>query len=237
MSNAVYAQLARQAGLMKEMQVVANNLANASTTGYKSDRAIFTEFLSRTEAGASPLSMGSLGGHAFDLEQGGMRFTGGELDLAIQGDGFFALDTPRGQRLTRAGHFQLSQQGELIDDLGNKVLDPGGQPITIPEDATTIAIVGDGTISVDGQPFGQIGVVQPNGELQKDVDTQFIAEGGFAAIEEPRVLQGALEQSNVTPVLEVARMIEVQRAYEAGQSLIEKEDERVSKFISAVRNF
>ncbi|MEM5518853.1 flagellar hook-basal body complex protein [Henriciella sp. AS95] len=235
MSNAVYAALARQTGLMNEMQVVANNLANASTTGYKSDRAIFAEFVSRAGQNMPELSMGGLAGHAFDLEQGGLRFTGGKFDLAIQGDGYFLVETPKGQMLSRAGHFQLNEQAELIDSAGNKVLNAGGGAITVPEDARIISIAGDGTISADGLIVDQVGVVVPNGELMRESNTMFSAAGGFAQAEEPIVVQGALEQSNVEPVLEVARMIEVQRAYEAGQALIEREDERIAKFISTLR--
>ena len=87
MSNAIYAALARQTGLMNEMQVVANNIANASTTGYKSDRAVFAEFIAGGRNNLSDLSMGSLAGHSFNMEQGGLRMTGGRLDLAVQGDG------------------------------------------------------------------------------------------------------------------------------------------------------
>lgn len=237
MSNAIYAALARQTGLMNEMQVVANNIANASTTGYKSDRAVFAEFIAGGRNNLSDLSMGSLAGHSFNMEQGGLRVTGGRLDLAVQGEGFFLVETPQGQMLTRAGHFQLNEQGEVIDSAGNRVLTAGGGPIAIPEEATNFMIAADGTISANGAILGQIGVVVPTGPLQRSSGTMFTAPDGYAPAETPGVLQGALEQSNVSPVLEVARLIEVQRAYEAGQSLIEREDDRISKFISTLRQF
>ena len=235
MSNAIYAALARQTGLMNEMQAVANNLANSSTTGYKSDRAIFAEFLSRVGGDLDDLSMGGLAAHAFDLEQGGLRFTGGKFDLAIQGEGFFLVETPQGQMLSRAGHFQLNAESELVDSAGNKILNAGGSAITIPEEARILSIGPDGTISADGQIVDQVGVVIPNGQLERSGNTTFLAPDGFQQAEEPVVVQGALEQSNVSPVLEVSRMIEVQRAYEAGQALIEREDERISRFISTLR--
>lgn len=235
MSNAVYAALTRQSGLMQEMQVVANNLANSSTTGYKSDRAIFAEFLAGSGAASEKLSMGGVAAHNFDLEQGDIKFTGGRFDLAIQGEGFFMVDTPAGMRLTRAGHFQLSAESRLIDGQGNPVLNPAGGAILIPEDAEQVSIAGDGSISVDGELFGQVGVVRPGGQMTRDGNASFVSEDGFEPIEEPRLLQGALEQSNVSPVLEVARMIEVQRAYEAGQAMLEKEDQRLSKFITTLR--
>ena len=242
MSNAIYAMLARQQGLMQEMQVVANNLANSSTTGYKSDRAIFGEFLVSTGSQSSSLSMGGLAGHNFALEQGPLKVTGGELDLAIQGDGFFLVNTEQGQRLTRAGHFQVSSEGQLVDMNGNALLGAGGAPITIPQTASQINVSADGTISVssgDGLPpeeAGQIGVVAADGTLLRDSNSYFSAPDGYAPVEGAEIVQGALEQSNVSPVLEVARMIEVQRAYEAGQTLFEREDQRVSQIISTIRN-
>lgn len=236
MSNSIYATLSRQDGLLKELQVVANNIANTNTTGYKTDRAIFAEYLVSTGDQTPSLSMGALAGHTFDLTQGTVKFTGGQFDLAIQGEGFFALQTPAGERLTRAGAFQLSSTGELITPDGANVLDSGNTPIQIPPEAATISIAGDGSISADGELLGQIGVFRANGQLQRDTDTRFTAEGGIEAIENANVLQGAVEQSNVSPVLEMARMIEVQRAYEAGQNVLEQEHQRITQFISTVGN-
>ena len=235
MSNAIYATLARQHGLMQEMQVVSNNLANSSTTGYKTDRAIFAEFLVSTGSDASSLSMGSLAGHSFEMEQGGLKVTGGQFDLAVQGDGYFTVDTPQGTRLTRAGQFQLAANGNLIDMNGSNVLNAGGGPITIPPEATNLVISADGTISANGLQIDQVGVVVPDGDLMRDSNTYFSAAGGFVAAKDFGIVQGALEQSNVSPVLEVSRMIEVQRAYEAGQTLLETEDQRLGQLISAVR--
>ena len=241
MANAIYTMLARQQGLMQEMQVVSNNLANSSTTGYKSDRAIFGEFLVSTGSQSSSLSMGGLAGHSFVMEQGALKATGGELDLAIQGDGFFLVETPQGQRLTRAGHFQVSGDGTLVDSHGNALLAAGGSPINIPQNASQIVVAADGTISVsagDGLPpqdAGQVGVVMADGNLVRDSNSYFSAPEGYKNAQNTEIVQGALEQSNVSPILEVARMIEVQRAYEAGQTLFEREDDRINQIINAVR--
>ena len=235
MSNAIYAALGRQHGLVQEMEVVANNLANSSTTGFKTDRAIFAEYISPTGPQKPSVSMGALAGHAFELSQSSLKFTGGQFDLAIQGEGYFVIQTPQGDRLTRAGHFQLSADGELVDPAGNPVLGTGGNPITVPETAAQVSISSDGSLSADGELFGQIGLATPNGQLLRDTNTLFTAQGGFDPAENATLIQGALEQSNVSPVLEVARMIEVQRAYEAGQALLEREDQRVSQMIGALR--
>ncbi len=236
MSNSIYATISRQDGLLKELQVVANNIANANTTGYKTDRAVFAEYLVSTGTDTPSLSMGALAGHDFDLTQGTVKFTGGKFDVAIQGEGFFALQTPAGERLTRAGSFQVSADGELITPDGASVLDAGNTPIQIPPEAVNISIAGDGTITVDGELLGQLGVFRANGQLQRDTDTRFAAAGGIEPVENANVLQGALEASNVSPVLEMARMIEVQRAYEAGQNVLEEEHQRINQTITAVRN-
>lgn len=235
MSNAIYASLSRQHGLMQEMQVVSNNLANSNTTGYKSDRAVFAEFVVATGPRSPSLSMGGLAGHAFEMTQSGLDFTGSQFDLALQGDGFFVVQTGQGPRLTRAGHFQLSEQGVLVDPAGNAVLNAGGGAIAIPPEVTEISIAGDGSISAAGVVIDQVGIVVPQGQLVREAGTQFEAPDGFAQSTTATVVQGALEQSNVSPVLEVSRMIEVQRAYEAGQSLLEQEDRRLSQLITAVR--
>jgi len=236
MPNSVYTALTRQQGLAHELQVVANNLANASTTGYKSDRAIFAEFLVDTGTSADEsISMGRLAGHSFQMEQGGLNFTGGPLDLAIQGDGFFQVDAPQGQRLTRAGHFLISPDGVLIDNQGNAVLSTGGNPIILPADAGDIKIGSDGSISANGQLLDQISIVVPQGPLQRDSNTYFSTAAQTELAQGANVVQGALEQSNVLPVLEMARMIEVQRAYEAGQAMMDREDERIGQLINSLR--
>ena len=236
MSNSIYAALSRQDGLLKELQVVANNIANTNTAGYKTDRAIFAEYVMATGTESASLSMGGLAGHSFDLTQGTVKFTGGQFDLALQGQGFFGLETDAGPRLTRAGAFQLSVDGELVAADGARVLDIGNAPIQIPPDAEGLTIAGDGTISADGQVLGQGGIFTANGQLQRDTDTRFLAEGGTQPAEGVSVLQGAVEAANVSPVLEMARMIEVQRAYEAGQTLLEREDQRITQLISTVRD-
>lgn len=235
MSNAIYATLTRQDGLLREMQVIANNVANASTTGYKSNHAIFAEHVAAAGNGTDGVSMGSLAGHNFDLSQGGVKHTGGQFDLAIHGDGFFVLDTPAGERLTRAGAFQLSADGNLVDAFGNQVQGAGGGAIAIPQEVTQVSIAPDGTVSSGEEIFGQIGVVTADGQLSQEGGTMFAAPQGYQPVEEPNVIQGTLEQSNVSSILEVSRLIEVQRAYEAGQSLIEKEDERISQMIKTMR--
>ncbi|MEM7519462.1 MAG: flagellar hook-basal body complex protein [Pseudomonadota bacterium] len=234
MDHAGYTTLSRQTGLAKEMQIVANNIANAATTGYRAEGLLFSEYVQSVDAGAS-LSMGQGNVRSTSFEQGALTQTNGTFDLAIEGDGYFLVDTPRGERLTRSGAFSPSAEGDLVTYDGFPVLDVGGAPVFVPP-GVDIAIASDGTISAEGNPIGQIGVVRPldPGMMSREDGVMFAAEGGVEPAETARVLQGFVENSNVNSVGQLARMIEVQRAYELGQSFLESEDERVRAALTAL---
>lgn len=234
MESAGYTTLTRQSGLLRELQVVANNIANAATTGYRQEGLIFSEFVKRTEGGPS-LSMARGNVRMTSMLQGPLTPTGGMLDLAIEGEGFFLIETPSGERLTRAGNFTLSAQGDLVTPDGFRVLDAGGAPVFLPPDATSIGLSPDGTLSDNGRPLAQIGLVRPvnSFDIVREDGVMFRADGGFEPVEEGRVLQGFLEGANVDPIGQVARMIEVQRAYEMGQSFLDSEHERVTSALDS----
>lgn len=236
MENATYTALTRQSGLMQEMRVVANNIANLSTTGFRSEGVIFAEHVKALGPDDASLSMATAAARETLTAQGALTQTGGSFDLAIEGDGFFLIETPGGERLTRAGAFTPNENGDLVTPEGFRVLDAGGAPVFIPQGAGAVGIAPDGTISAGGQPVGQVGLVlpaNPEGMIRED-GVRFRADDGFEPALEGRMLQGYLEESNVDPVLEVARMIEVQRAYELGQSFLDKEDERIRSAIRAL---
>ncbi|MEM6623703.1 MAG: flagellar hook-basal body complex protein [Pseudomonadota bacterium] len=229
MDNALYyLALNRQVGLAQEMDLVANNIANLDTTGFRREGVAFTEFVVASENGES-LSMGDLGARFASDRPGGISLTGGRLDVAIEGPGFFAFQTEDGPVLTRAGAFQTSPEGFLVTPLGDPVLDIGQQPIVIPPNTSDLVIGRDGTISNDGAPIGQLGVfTAPDELINRFGDTAFtVVDDAFEPLVDARVAQGALEESNVDPITEIARMIEVTRGYETAQALIEDEDERI----------
>ena len=232
MDNAGYIGLTRIKGLDDELRAVANNIANVSTTGFRAERVVFAEVLVPTNADGQALSMAQPRAHFTDPSPGGMRLTGGELDLAINGEGYFQIMTDAGPRLTRAGNFVRTANGGVVTPEGDALLDAGGAPVLLPEDATTIAIGVDGTISADGQPVGQVGlfIAAPENMLRES-GVRFRASGDISVPPDARIAQGFLEESNVSPVLELSRMIEVQRAYELGQSLLDSEDQRLSEAI------
>lgn len=228
MGNASYVTLTRQSGLAREMRVIANNIANAATTGYRSEELVFSEYVKPVDHGAS-LSMALANIGTTSMVQGGLSQTGGTFDLAIEGDGYFLVETPSGERLTRAGAFSASANGDLVTVDGFRVLDTGGAPVFVPADIGKIQIAPDGTISGAGNPIGQIGLVQPSEPLGlvREDGVMFRADAGYGPATDAKVLQGFVENSNVNPLNQLARMIEVQRAYEAGQSFLDSEDERV----------
>lgn len=229
MENASYATLTRQSGLMQEMRAVANNIANASTTGFRAEHIMFSEHIASLGPQQNSLSMASAAVRDTVVTQGSLAQTGGNFDVAIEGDGYFLIEAPGGQRLTRAGAFGPNQNGDLVTADGYPVLDAGGAPVFVPQGVGKIGIGADGTISAGGQPIGQLGVVVPTdpNQMIREGGVMFDTQGGFEPAPNARVLQGFLEDSNVDPILEISRMIEVQRAYELGQSFMDKEDERI----------
>lgn len=233
MDNAGYTALTRQSGLMAEMRTIANNIANANTTGFRAEGVIFAEHIKQT--GSDSLSMATASVRDTVQAQGALAQTGGPFDLAIEGDGFFLIDTPNGQRLTRAGSFTPNEVGDLVTMDGHPVLDAGGAPVFIPTGLGPVGIAPDGTISAGGRPVGQIGLFLPEDPLSltREDGVRFSTNGVLPA-EDSRMLQGYVEESNVDPVLQVARMIEVQRAYELGQSFMENEDKRIRRVIDTL---
>lgn len=236
MNNAGYVTLTRQSGLMREMRVIAHNIANASTTGFRREGVVFSEFIRGLEGGEASLSMALGNTRRTSLAQGALQPTGGSFDLAIEGDGFFMVETARGERLTRAGAFSPNAAGELVNMDGHRVLDAGGAPIFIPFDAASIGVARDGTLSADGNPLAQIGLHAPADplDLRREAGGLFHAERGTVPVEGAAVVQGFLEASNVEPMIEIARMIAVQRAYEQGQRFLEREDERQRNVIQTL---
>lgn len=220
MDNSIYVGLSRQMTLRRELDIIANNIANADTTGFKVE-----DSLTRTEPKAAPRTRQSDAikfvlddGVARDFSQGGMSQTTSPFDLGIEGQGFFTIDTPAGPRYTRDGRFTLDPSGKLITEAGEAVAGDGGGEIIVSPEKGEVSISPDGVISQAGERIGKIGVVTFGslGALEKVGDNQFRntsnlqPQPGTASV----VRQGMLESSNVKPVVEITRMIEVTRSYE-----------------------
>lgn len=239
MENALLIGLSRQIALHRELEVVANNIANMNTTGYKADNAVFEEFVApiaqhgRFTGADRRLSYVQDRATWHDFKPGPLQQTGNALDVAIDGDAFFVVQTNRGERYTRNGSFQINANGELVTTSGDRVLGDGG-PIQFQATDSKVSINPDGTITVQESGLstsdaarGKLRMVRFDNlqRLRKDGASMFAAPNGVTPTDpsaNTRVIQGSLEGSNVRPVLEMARMVEVTRTYTQIAGLIQQ---------------
>jgi len=236
MENSLSVALSRQAVLGRQMDIISTNLANMNTAGFKAESLVFTEFQEPANKGA-PLSLVYDTTSVRDMSEGTLTGTNNPLDLAIHGDGFFAVQTPDGTRYTRHGAFQLDNLGQIVTLTGNPVLGAGGAPIIIPNGTATITITRDGTVSADAVEVGKVDVVRFDNPtaLSKKGDGLYDA-GGQAprAATDTKVVQGMIEGSNVKGVTEMTRMIDVVRSYQSAGRLAESEHQRILDAIEII---
>ena len=235
MDNSGYVGLTKQMGLRRELNTIANNIANMSTNGFRREGAVFAEHVAALQNGEPSLSMSTLSRRYVDMSAGELTITKAPLDVAIDGDGFFLVETPAGERLTRDGAFTLNSERELINSQNYRVLDESGGAITIPQGTENIIISEDGSVFADGQPAAKLGVViADTATLIREGANMFEAQGGYETAENPQVRQGAVEGSNVNAIEEMARLIEVQRAYQSSKNFTDDENERITRTIRAL---
>lgn len=253
----------------RRTDTIANNLANADTTGFKRDDAVtmdfepmllrrindksdapdVTSFKGFSLGNPAPI-VGSLGlgaqvaDIATDYSQGSLKTTGNPLDMAIQGEGYFRIDTARGERYTRDGNFYRDANSRLVTVNGDNVLDVNGRPITIPEESADFAVSEDGNIVADGIQVAQLGLVTfqgGNDVMIKEGDNLYrVAEGvnGAPPLAPQQatgtIMQGALERSNTEVVSEMVNLIANYRAYEASSKAVVTQDSMLDKAVNEV---
>jgi flagellar basal-body rod protein FlgF len=241
METPIYIALSRQMVLRNKMDVVANNIANASTPGFKAELMLMSEVELPAERGVD-LSYVQDFATARDFSPGPLRATGNDLDLAIQGDGFFAVQTPDGVRYTRVGRFQLNADGTLVTSQGYPVL-AGGGPVTLNPDDGPVHVAEDGSISTDRaiggqqqQVAGKLDLVDfaDRAKLTPSQDNLFDANGQQATPATGKIAQRMLEDSNVRPIIEMTSLIEVTRTYQSIQRFLDSEHERQRRAISSI---
>jgi len=233
MLDANLSTLQLQMILTRQMDMLADNLANVSTPGFKNEMLAVSAKRIRLPGGSEligqPMTLER------NMDDGSFTQTGNPLDMAIKGKGFFVVQTPLGERYTRNGHFQIDGQGQLVSPAGYPVLSEAGQPITFQPTDTDIAIGQDGTITVKRNAsqvnIGTIGVVNfaDPAKLQRVSGSLFRATEAPQPAEDGHVIQGMVEESNVQSVTEITRMIDINRRFQAAQRIIEAEAERSSK--------
>jgi flagellar basal-body rod protein FlgF len=232
MDNALMIGMQNQMVLQRRMEAVANNLANIATTGFKSDNFAFeVDIEDPARAAEMPKDIRFVreAGLVRDMSQGAIQMTGAPLDVAIQGNGFFAVQNDDGSTAyTRNGAFTLSSDGRLVTQSGKAVLGESGAPLTFDLRGEQPVIDSQGAITVAGVEAGRLGIFSfaaPEG-LEKVGDNLYTANGQTATkSEDARVVQGGLENSNVRAVVELARMIEISRAYESAARMVNNDDE------------
>jgi flagellar basal-body rod protein FlgF len=237
MENAQLISLSRQVALQRQMDVVANNIANINTNGFKSEALLYEEFVMPVASDNDfpqldqPLSYVQDWGTFHDMGPGAVIQTGNPLDVALQGEGFLAVQTPAGERWTRAGALQIDAEGTLVNFDGYPVLGDGG-PIRFDGSDTDIMIDSTGSVSTNAGTKGRLRLVEFDNpqELAREGDNLYAGGTPLTAVD-TRVLQGAIEKSNVSGVAEMTEMIRVQRAYQCLASLMQKQDEMRSDAI------
>ena len=235
MDNAIYVGLSRQMTLQRAMDIAANNLANMDTAGFKVEHlSIATDPISAPGAafglGREPIKYAIDNGATRDFSQGAVEQTGAPFDMAVEGAGFFSVQTADGVRYTRDGRFTTDAQNRIVNAAGDPVLDTGGSPLSIDPTLGTPVVGTDGSISQATKnggvsKIGRIGVTRfaNRGALSKEGSNQFSDPAGAAAATnapDAVVRQGYVEKSNVNPVTEVTSLIDITRAYERVQNII-----------------
>ncbi|XBQ15106.1 MAG: flagellar basal-body rod protein FlgF [Oceanicaulis sp.] len=238
MDNAMLVGLSRQLTLRRAMDVAANNIANSQTAGFKAESLMLesqTASRARHADGPDRVAFVDEWSMGRDFRQGVLQQTGRPLDLALQGEGFFTLQTEAGERFTRDGRFTLNDQNEIVASDGARVLDDLGQPVRVDPAAGPVTIGADGTVSQNGIPGQRIGVARfaELGVLEKTGDNRFRAPEDAERLMEdlPVVHQGHSEGSNVRPIAEITSMMEVSRAYASVTKMIRDADELSRKAI------
>ncbi|MFN3960835.1 MAG: flagellar basal-body rod protein FlgF [Parvularculaceae bacterium] len=219
MENAIIAGLSKQIVLTRALDTTANNIANQTTAGFKADHVAFAEHLrsiDRASSGDPFVSLVSDPDTYTDFGAGAIEQTFRDLDFAIGGDGFFAVETAAGVRYTRDGRFSVNAFGELVTRSGELVLDNGGSPILLDPDRGPIVATAEGELQQDGSPVARLGVFIASDlrSLRKSSDNLFAATEELQEAASARVRQGFTETSNVNPVAAMTDLIEILRAYE-----------------------
>jgi len=238
MENSTLIATARQSGLMRQLDIVANNIANMNTNGFKGERMMFVEHLVKSKGGnnllSKPLSFVRDIATTTNFEEGAIEKTGNSLDVAIAGEGFFVVQTDKGDRYTRNGRFKLDEAGQMVTQTGNPVLSSGGQPFFLSPEDKDINISRDGTVSTNNGDLGRLRLVTFNNLqlLKRSAKGLYSSEEPAKDVTNVALAQGMLEGSNVQPIFEMAKMISIQRTYDGVRTFLDREDERMRKMVS-----
>jgi flagellar basal-body rod protein FlgF len=237
METPTYIAISSQLALRTNMDIIANNMANMNTPAFKAERLIFIEHLKQPTPNDKQSFVQDIGTMR-DISEGPLQKTDNPFDLAISGEGYFTIETPLGNRYTRHGRFQLDAESRLVTGQGNPVLDNGGSVINIPAGGGRVEVSGDGTLSTSAGPIAKFGLVKFEDEqrLNRSANNLYIATDGQEPqdVENPKIAQGMLEESNVQAISELNAMIKVHRSHQSLGRAIQQEHERQMKAITRI---
>lgn len=253
MNKGIYVATSGSLAQERAMDIIANNMANMNTAGYKADRMLFQSYLQKANApgavipASNEIKAGVLADKTDDItymvgsqsytnyEQGALQKTGNSFDIALDGDGFMAVQTPMGERYIRGGAFKIDSGGDLVTADGYKVSNQNGNPIHVGDEEFSVRE--DGRVAVSGGGIEQLKIVNfaDRSQLKKAGQGLFVADEKMdTAAPAASVRQGYLEASNINPVVEMTRMITALRTYEAFQKTIHSNDDMTSRLIADV---
>lgn len=243
MENVAYIGLSRLTAMRRQLDIVANNIANMNSPAFKSEKLMFQEYVMRSSEriGMKQDNIAFVRdyGTARNMAEGEFEVTGNALDVAIAGQGYLAVDTPVGPRYTRNGRLKVDQQGQLVEANGYPLLDDQGRRMQINANRGEISIAHDGTISMVDQNLttnlGRLSLVT----FANPQELTMTGRGLYAAPEDQAPLpavdvtlrQGVIEGSNVQPVIELTALVELNRAYDSTQQMVQSDNERQRKAI------
>ena len=237
MDNTLLVSLSHQLASYRAMDVIANNIANMSTPAFKREEAQFQQYVEQLpladgQTEPQTLTFVQDAGIARDMSMGQLTRTNAPLDLAINGKGYFEIQTANGPRYTRNGHFTLDAQGRMVTAAGDAVMGDGGE-LTITPDDGDIHIAADGTVSGKLGQLGKLKVVDfaDDSALTKEGASLYTTTQNAQPVENANIEQGTIETSNVQPVVEISHMMEVLRAYQATASLTQSQEDLMRQAI------
>ncbi len=234
MSTDLAIAVSAQIAMRTRMEATAQNIANINTAGYRGAGVKFEAVLAK--AGETSVAYSSPGTTYITLQNGQISHTGNDLDVAIDGDGWFGLNSPDGPVYTRDGRFHMTDLGELQSVNGYPVVDIGGSPIVIDPSAGPIKISESGTISQAGRQLGALGLflMPADTKLSRYDNSAVVSSKPVEPVEDrttSSVRQGYLEGSNVNPILEITKLIELSRSFEGAESAMRNGDDAMREAI------
>jgi flagellar basal-body rod protein FlgF len=238
MDNTTLITLSRQGAMRRSMDVIANNLANLNTTAFKTETVLFEEYLADVTAEdgtTEQLTLVRDYGNLRNVSEGSFYETGSELNLAIRGDAYMVTVTDEGEeRYTRNGSLSVDEEGQLIAASGDPILNSDGSPIIIGTSDYNFNIAKDGSISTSDGPKGKLMLVRfENQQMMRKVGSgTFSTEETPLPVEKTSIIQGMLERSNVSSILEMTRMIDVSRSYMSAAKAMETNGSLIRKAIN-----